>query len=231
MMEVKSKLKKVDRSKLSDRVHSQLSAMLISGQWVPGDMFSLRGLADTLGTSAMPVREAVGRLVAERALEILPNRAIRVPLMTVSRFLELRTIRIELEGLATARAALNRSPAQLHRMQEIQRQFEAARKAKEPNGKMAVRLNKNLHFCVYGAAGMPILYDMIEALWLQIGPVLNYDMAVNSARLINREAHIHHEHMVQGIRLRQPEQASAALVADLMSASELIIRKNILSPG
>lgn len=231
MMELKSKLKKVDRSKLSDRVHSRLSAMLISGQWVPGDMFSLRGLADTLGTSAMPVREAVGRLVAERALEILPNRAVRVPLMTVSRFLELRTIRIELEGLATARAALNRSQAQLNRMQEIQTRFEAARQAKEPNGKVAVRLNKNLHFCVYGAAGMPILYDMIEALWLQIGPVLNYDLAVNSERLVNREAHIHHQHMVQGIILKQPEQASAALVADLMSASELILQKNILSPG
>ncbi|RZU00309.1 GntR family transcriptional regulator [Advenella incenata] len=231
MMEMSNKLKKVDRSKLSDRVHTELSSLLISGQLSPGDMFSLRGLADTLGTSAMPVREAVGRLVAERALEILPNRAIRVPLMTVSRFLELRTIRIELEGLATARAAVNRSQKQLNRIQDIQMQFEVARKSGEPNGKAAVRLNKNLHFCVYGAAGMPILFDMIEVLWLQIGPVLNYDLAVNSERLTNRQAHIHHKNMVEGIKMKQPEPARAALVADLMSASELIIQKNVLSPG
>ncbi len=231
MIEMSNKLKKVDRSKLSDRVHSELSSLLISGQLSPGDMFSLRGLADTLGTSAMPVREAVGRLVAERALEILPNRAIRVPLMTVSRFLELRTIRIELEGLATSQAALKRSQTQLNRMEELQMQFEQVREAKEPNGKAAVRLNKNLHFCVYGAAGMPILFDMIEVLWLQIGPVLNYDLAINSERLSNREAHIHHRNMVQGIRMKQPQQAAAALVADLMSASELIMKKNVLSPG
>lgn len=231
MIEMKTKLKKVDRSKLSDRVHTELSSLLVSGQLLPGDKFSLRGLADTLGTSAMPVREAVGRLVAERALEILPNRAIRVPLMTMSRFLELRAIRIELEGLATSRAALGRSQAQLNRMLEIQKRFEQVRTAKQPNGKSAVRLNKNLHFCVYGAAGMPILFDMIEALWLQIGPVLNYDLAVNSERLTNREAHIHHKNMVQGIKMKQPEQACAALVADLMSASELIMLKNVLSPG
>lgn len=231
MMEMSHKLKKVDRSKLSDRVYTELSSLLISGQLIPGDMFSLRGLADTLGTSAMPVREAVGRLVADRALEILPNRAIRVPLMTVSRFLELRTIRIELEGLATARAALNRSQRQLNRMQDIQIQFEVVRNCPQPNGKAAVRLNKNLHFCVYGAANMPILFDMIKALWLQIGPVLNYDLAVNSESLSNRQAHIHHKNMVQAIKMKQPDLACAALVADLMSASELIMQKHVLSPG
>ncbi|ETF01978.1 transcriptional regulator [Advenella kashmirensis W13003] len=230
MIKMSSKLKKVDRSTLSDRVHNELSSLLISGQLLPGQMFSLRSLADTLGTSAMPVREAVGRLVAERALEILPNRAIRVPLMTVSRFLELRTIRIELEGLATAQAALNRNQRQLNRMLDLQRLFEEARQSKEPNGQVAVRLNKNLHFCVYGAAGMPILFDMIEALWLQIGPVLNYDLAINSERLMNRQAHIHHKNMVQGIKMKRPEQAAAALVQDLMSASELIMEKNVLSP-
>ena len=66
----------------------------------PGQRFTLRGLAAAIGTSAMPVREAVTRLAAEQALEVLPNRAIRVPLMTRERFLELRTIRLQLECLA-----------------------------------------------------------------------------------------------------------------------------------
>ena len=52
----------------------------------PGQRFTLRGLAAAIGTSAMPVREAVTRLAAEQALEVLPNRAIRVPLMTRERF-------------------------------------------------------------------------------------------------------------------------------------------------
>ena len=51
------------------------------------------------------LREAVRRLVAEGAFEMRPNRSVRVPLMTRDKILELRDIRLELEGLATEKAA------------------------------------------------------------------------------------------------------------------------------
>ncbi len=63
-----------------------LSDLLFSGRMAPGDKLSLRQAADVLGVSIMPVREAVSRLVADKALEVTPNRAIRVPLMTAAQF-------------------------------------------------------------------------------------------------------------------------------------------------
>jgi hypothetical protein len=49
--------------------------------------------------------ETIRRLVAEGAFEMRPNRSVRVPLMTRAKVLELRDIRMALEGLAAKQAA------------------------------------------------------------------------------------------------------------------------------
>ena len=163
----------------------------------PGQRFTLRGLAAAIGTSAMPVREAVTRLAAEQALEVLPNRAIRVPLMTRERFLELRTIRLQLECLVIEAAADKRDDNELAEIQRHEQEFLQARA--QPDSRAAVRANKNLHFAIYRSARMPALLQIIESLWLQIGPVLNYDLASSAARLSQGEAHLHHRAMVAAI--------------------------------
>ncbi|RXL93469.1 GntR family transcriptional regulator, partial [Citrobacter sp. AAK_AS5] len=83
--------------------------MLIAGKLTPGDRLSLRSAAEQLGVSMMPVREAVNRLVADGGLEVAPNRAVRVPILTVSQFRDLTRVRVAIEGHAAAEAALRRS--------------------------------------------------------------------------------------------------------------------------
>jgi len=56
------------RDTLRLRVYGALARGLMGGMFTPGEAVSLRTLAARLGTSAMPVREAVSRLIAERAL-------------------------------------------------------------------------------------------------------------------------------------------------------------------
>ena len=79
----------------------------MTGRFPPGLAVTIRGLAALLGVSAMPVREAMRRLVAERALDLLDNRRVRVPEMTDARFEALIAARILLESEA-ARQALPR---------------------------------------------------------------------------------------------------------------------------
>eukprot|EP01035_Chromulina_nebulosa_P058159 gene58159-79655_t len=64
---------------------------------------------EVLGVSIMPVREAVSRLVADKALEVAANRAVRVPVMSSSQFRDLTKVRIAIEGHAAAEAARHRS--------------------------------------------------------------------------------------------------------------------------
>ena len=106
---------RLERVTLGERVHAELRELLMSGELAPGQKMSLRSVAETLGVSIMPVREAVARLVSDRSLEVLPNRAVRVPLMSRVRFRELTAVRLAIEGFAAEEAARNRSDADICR--------------------------------------------------------------------------------------------------------------------
>ena len=86
----------------------------MAGAFEPGSELTLRSVAGALGTSFMPVRDAMRRLVAERALEMRPSRTIAIPVLSGDEFLELRRIRLLLEGEAVALAAKKISPRQLN---------------------------------------------------------------------------------------------------------------------
>ena len=82
---------------LRTQVYDSLRQALTTGRFVPGQKLTFRFIAGALGVSLTPVREALGRLVAEGAFEMQPSRSVRVPLMTRARIEELRDIRKSLE--------------------------------------------------------------------------------------------------------------------------------------
>ena len=85
-------------------IYNKLRNKLIEGGIEPGKSVVVAEISKTNGVSAMPVREAIRRLVSENALELLDNRRIRVPVMTYERFDQLLAARIALETLAAERA-------------------------------------------------------------------------------------------------------------------------------
>ena len=101
-----------ERETLQRRTYETLRMALMGGVFALGQEVTLRSLAAALGTSAMPVREAIGRLITERALVMLPNRTVIVPRMTRGRCIELFQARQALERLA-AEAACARATSEL----------------------------------------------------------------------------------------------------------------------
>lgn len=211
------------RETLSANVYAQLKELVLSGQMMPGEQISLRTTATALGVSVMPVREAMQRLVAEQALELAPNRAIRVPTMSASHFREITKIRIHLEGLATEQAATSWTKADLRQIVECNENFSSEMSSAEPNGVRLITFNKELHFAIYGAAYMPLLLQMIEALWLRIGPILNYDLRAGSRRIKERVAVSHHAALVNALQCRDGAAARIALQGDIESAAQFIL--------
>src|SRR5438045_6125667 len=100
-----------ERNTMRVRVYRALARGLMAGMFKPGEAVTLRTLAHRLGTSAMPVREAVSRLIAERALVLLPNRSVIVPRMSRARFIELSETRQMLEAAVTKTACARANPA------------------------------------------------------------------------------------------------------------------------
>lgn len=155
-----STMRKIQHATLSERVYQDLCELIQAGQVRPGQKLTLKGLADALGTSPMPVREAVRQLAAEGALEILPNRAMRVPLMTKGKFRELLKIRLALEGLAIEHAARHIDAVGLEQVARLHDTLSVEMKRKRPNVDLVIRLNKQLHFAAYQGSGMPTLVDL-----------------------------------------------------------------------
>jgi DNA-binding GntR family transcriptional regulator len=217
-------IRAVESETLGQRVYRELRDVLAAGQVEPGQKLTLRQLAGALGTSLMPVREAVGRLAAEGALETLPNRLIRVPLMNKARFRELLRIRLQLEGLAVEEATPRITATAIQHMAQLNRSFTDEMRRRHPDPRRAYRANKDLHFTAYEAAGMPVLVATIENLWLQIGPVLHLSMRMRANRQLDNPAPACHERLVRALRARQAVQARRALQDDLTSAAEQILR-------
>lgn len=210
------------RETLGDRVAGELRALLIAGRLGPGDKLSLRKVAEALGVSMMPVREAVSRLAAEGALEVLPGRAVRVPVLTLSEFRELTRIRLVVEGFAAEEAARRVGPDDIERIAALEQAFQQAAGADPPNSIGAVGTNRDLHFALYEVAGMPLLIDMIERLWLRAGPVLNLDMRIEPRRLKGGSAVQAHAALIAALNAGDPAAARDALVADISSAASHI---------
>lgn len=216
------------RQTLSADVYEQLKELLMTGRMMPGEQISLRGTATALGVSVMPVREAVHRLATEQALELTPNRALRVPRMTVSQFREITAIRINLEGLATERAAALLDDAGVARIAELNTQFADEMGRAAPDGAKLIALNKALHFAVYEGARMPTLMKMIEALWLRIGPILNYDLRSGSRRVGDGVAAAHHARLVEALKRHDGAAAREALRGDIEAAADFIVSAGVL---
>ena len=212
---LESSIRAVERETLNDRVYRELRTMIMSGGFAPGSEMKLRALAQSLHVSPMPVRDAIGRLVVERALKMLPNHRVIVPETTIDEFLEIRRVRILLEGEAAALACQHVSPDVIASLKRIHEKIKSLSGNKQ---RQFWALNQEFHFTVYEAAKSPLLLSMIESLWLQIGPVFNH-IPIN---LTSEGARGHHR-IIAALSAGDAKAARAALTEDLMKGGDRII--------
>jgi len=158
------------RETVQDRIHRQLRDLLMRGRFQPGQPLKIQDMADLFGTSTQPVREAIRQLVAENALEALPNRTARVPIFSPERLDDLRRARIAIEGLAAELATQRVTKADIKMLESLVEVETAADDADQ--AELSVAQNQSFHFAFYRLSGSAVLLPIIEGLWLQIGPFI-----------------------------------------------------------
>ena len=204
---------------MHEQVYQEIRRNLIAGQFQPGEAVTLRGLASQLGTSAMPVREALRRLVAERALDLGPNRTAGVPIVTSAKYAEICEVRIALEGLAAEKAARLIADSEIGRIGGLCAEVSAA--ADRHDAPTYFAKNQEMHFSVYRAARSPLLLDMIEGIWLRVGPTLNY--LFHDIRFAGRAAATNMP-IVDALRLRKGSAAREAVAHDISHAMVWLVQ-------
>jgi DNA-binding GntR family transcriptional regulator len=202
---------------LHDSIYTSLRAALMAGDLLPGQTVSLRTLAEQFGTSAIPVRDALKRLVAEHALAMLPNRTIVVPTMSRKRFQEILAVRLHLETALARQAAEKIGQGGIDALEAINAQMQAASGAGD--AKQYLLANQRFHFQLYSAAESLVMFPIVESLWLQVGPFLNGVFNVNGVA----HAADNHSQILKSLRRRDAIGAADAIAHDLGDAADVVL--------
>ncbi len=215
------RLSRLEAVTLQETVYRELKRTLMAGGFLPGETLTIRALAEALGTSTMPVREALQRLVAERGLKFLPNRSARVPLLTKESFEDLTRVRLELEGFAAELAAAHITETEIDELARALRQMEMADEADD--GDDFSRGNQRFHFVIYRASRSEHLLPIIESMWLRIGPFLGYPLRTKGplrklAELMQDQQH--HQAAIAAFRAGDGAAARKAIRDDLAEAAK-----------
>jgi len=217
------RLAPITHQTLYERVYEELRNAIMSASFAPGETLTIRGIAQQLGTSVMPAREALRRLATEGGIEILPNRSIRIPLMSRNRMDEICGIRLLLEGEAVSLAAGRATSAEMVSIQAFNREFVDYSKLNAV-AKM-LHANQRFHFAIYDAARSPTLLSIIGMLWLQTGPWLLEPLRRNATKKQNESQNYigvsigHHQALIDALVARDPIRAANAVRADISDAA------------
>lgn len=163
---------KAQRTSLTTQVEVNLKSALIIGALKPGARLITKEIAEQLGTSITPVREALLRLVSSGALQATPAQAFLVPVVSQERYREINTIRKQLEGMAAVTALTHLTADKLGELQHLADDFQS--KVRHGEVEQMLEANYVFRFRLYRYAEMPTLIALIEQLWVQIGPCFNF---------------------------------------------------------
>jgi DNA-binding GntR family transcriptional regulator len=208
----------IPRESLTTLIHQRLCEQLIAGHYRPGQQLKLRDVANEWGTSPTSVREAVARLIADQALVQSGQTGIYVPILDLARFIEVRDLRLALEGMAAARAAERATPYEIAQLARIDARREKFRAASDRS--QAILEDIHFHKLLVDAAGLPVLARMVERLWLQIGPTIHPPHCAPLERAGRRHPHTT---ILDGLRQRDPDLARRGMEDDIMGYSQAVI--------
>lgn len=199
--------------------YRSLRYAVMTGRLPPGQAVTITGLAEELGVSAMPVREALHLLVADGALEHLDNRRVRVPNMTPEKFDETLAARIALETLAAERAMPHVDEARLARMKAIDAEIDAAYET----GDIETGIERNFafHRCLYEVYSAAVLLPLIESVWVRLGPF----MREATEHLEETYTFDRHAEAMQAIREGDAEALRQAITSDIQDGAGYLGRK------
>lgn len=204
---------------LGDAAYREMKERLIRGVYEPGYKMTVRAVAEDLGVSSTPARDAINRLTSDGALVYAGPKTVIVPVLNESDLKEITLIRLALEGLAAERAAQEGSSQTTEILEKLQEKINSALHDKDYTS--VLRYNKEFHFLVYHLARLPHLITMIEGLWLRIGPSL-YNLYPEFAE--GKQGVRNHEMAMEALAERDGPALRAAFENDIRDGYRCLLR-------
>ena len=206
----------------AERALATLRDLIMGGELAPGARLGEVELAERLGVSRTPVREALSRLAAEGLVEIAPNRGARVATWTVAELEGVFDLRSVLEPQLTAHAVPNATAADVDELDDLARRMhEVGTPGPGQDLDALVPLNRAFHDRLVVLAPHPTLANALAA---AIHPpiVRRNFLTYDEASL--RRSLAHHGEIVAALRAGDPEWARAVMTSHIANARAVMVR-------
>ena len=196
-----------DNLTLRERITAQLRSEILSNRIAPGTLLQEVPLAEQLGTSRGPIREALGSLAAEGLVTITPRRGAVVTTLTKDEFLEAYQVREVLESLGARLAVPVIAGDALTAMDSALEDMGRAAAVRDVD--LFFDANTAFHGALMDASGNRKLVEIHRRLVSQMGPYRR-----PSARLRGNLEHSIAEHraILDAVRARDVERATALVL-------------------
>ena len=210
-MSLKNPLKK---KTLQQTVYDAVRNAILIGEVKPGELISLREIAEKLGVSTMPVRESLRQLEAQGLVTFASQRKILITKLAIEDLSEFYWIRIPLELRAFERNFESLDQHQLKTLRGLQERM-SKRGISEIEWN---RLNRQFHFILYGAEKSHVLNGALAWLWNNVAPYL----AIFARSSALQDANHAHSRLLELIEKKDLEAAEKVLRKHLESGMSVV---------
>ena len=166
--------------------YSELKRRIMEGVLAEGAPIRQDEIAQAMGVSKIPVREALMKLHSEGLVKITPNAGATVAVLTVADYVEMLDMRIALECRALELAVPSMASSDFDKARNLLSAYDQAMTQQEWSD-----LNFRFHECLYAPADRPRLVAMIRSVQDQMGKILRLRVTMAAGHSRSHEEHLH----------------------------------------
>jgi DNA-binding GntR family transcriptional regulator len=197
--------------------YEQLTSLIRHGEFSGGEALRAARLAELIGQSRTPIREALSRLAAEGIVELLPNRGARLAALSADDIREIFMMRSLVEPCAAGLAAQRASEEDLRKMNSTLDALESLGDDADVESESFSKLNLMFHEAVIDAARS----DMLRSVYR----LIRKEPLVHQTSFTNwvdpRRAAYQHRDILDALKCHNARWAEAAMFSHIEMAREL----------
>lgn len=209
-----------ERKSLGEHVFESLKHAIVRGKIASGEWLVESHIAQTLGISRTPVREAIHKLEREGLIERQPRGGFTVLGFNRDDIEETFGIRSVLEGYAARLAAVKHEAPELDELENKIEEFQRALDHKKMN--LLPAINTEFHDLLYGLSKSPKLINMINGLRDQI---YRYREMILKEKKFASTSNLDHKKMLKYIRKRDAAGAERVVREHLLRGQEMVLKE------
>lgn len=199
----------------AERAYRAVLSMIVKGEVAEGSWLRETSLAEQIGVSRTPVRQALNRLAAEGAVELKPHRGAQVVSISPEEVDSLYDLRAQFEPLATKLAVPRMQPEHLEELADLAEQMEALVAEPQTDAQEMTRLNNAFHAVFIREASNRHLAMAIQAVTRPVYVARTFQ--TYSRHGLERSMR-HHAELIDAARHGDGDWAEAVMRAHILSA-------------